>query len=194
MDFSAAKRHITRILSNELSPNLTYHCLEHTLDVHNAAVSIAEAECISEKDTLLLLTAAMLHDIGFTISRENHEENGCLVAQKLLPKYHYTPKDIAIICKMILSTRIPQSPENKLEMILCDADLDYLGRKDFEEIGQRLYQEWFYFGIVKNKADWNEKQISFLKKHQYFTPSSQLLKAPIKAQHLLNLEQAQISH
>ncbi len=188
MDFEAAKRHIIRILKHELSSNLTYHSLEHTIDVHDAAIKIAEAEQIPIEDVLLLKTAALLHDIGFTISNENHEENGCIVARKLLPKYGYDDRMIATICDMILSTRIPQNPSNKLEQILCDADLDYLGRSDFETIGQRLYKEWKHFGIVQNKTDWNRKQIEFLRNHRYFTDTSRSLKAAVKIKHLQNLK------
>ena len=34
------------------------------------------------------------------------------------------------------ATKIPQTPLTKLEEIICDADLDYLGREDFFEISR----------------------------------------------------------
>jgi len=42
---------------------------------------------------------------------------------------------------MIMATKIPQSPKNLLEQIICDADLDYLGRERYEENSLLLLQE-----------------------------------------------------
>ena len=63
------------------------------------------------------------------------------MAREILPAYGLTRDQIDTICGMIMATRIPQSPSNQLERILCDADLDYLGRDDFYEIGGRLFEE-----------------------------------------------------
>lgn len=54
-----------------------------------------------------------------------HEFEGCLIARTALPGFGYTGEDI-MICGMIMATKIPQSPTNILEEIICDADLDYL--------------------------------------------------------------------
>ena len=36
---------------------------------------------------------------------------------------------------------MPQTPKNHLEEIMCDSDLDYLGRQDFYPIAETLRQE-----------------------------------------------------
>ncbi|MCK9612757.1 MAG: hypothetical protein PHR81_00260 [Bacteroidales bacterium] len=46
-----------------------------------------------------------------------------------------------------MATKIPTKLKNKLEKLLCDADLDYLGREDYMEISNRLRREWDVFGI-----------------------------------------------
>ena len=48
-----------------------------------------------------------------------------------------------------MATEIPQNPKTHLEMIMCDADLDYLGRYDFETISNNLYTEFLDFGFVR---------------------------------------------
>ena len=35
------------------------------------------------------------------------------------------------ICALIMSTKLPPKPTNLLENIMCDSDLDYLGKKRF---------------------------------------------------------------
>ena len=42
-----------------------------------------------------------------------------------------------LFSQLILATKVPQKPKNKLEKIICDADLDYLGREDFDNISDK---------------------------------------------------------
>lgn len=73
---------------------------------------------------------------------------------------------------MIMATRLPQSPLSKLAEILCDADLDYLGREDFFEIADTLKREWMQMDFISSDTEWNQKQLGFLSSHTYFTESA----------------------
>jgi uncharacterized protein len=73
---------------------------------------------------------------------------------------------------MIMATRLPQSPKSHLEQILADADLDDLGRDDFFAIGDKLFLENSFFGIITDMDEWNRKQVDFMEGHQYFTKSA----------------------
>ena len=75
-----------------------------------------------------------------------------------------------------MATRLPQSPQNHLEEILADADLDYLGRDDFSFIANQLFLENSFFGTVCDMDDWNRKQVAFMEKHQYFTKTANNLR------------------
>lgn len=173
MKIKEATAYILDRLMNELPAELTYHRLSHTLDVVEQARRIALSENVLDAQELALLeTAAYFHDSGFMETYEKHEEKGCEIAQNILPFYDYSPSEITAICTIIMATKIPQSPTNKLSEIICDADLDYLGREDFFEIGQRLYQELLFKNLVKNKKQWDEIQLSFLGKHHYFTKTN----------------------
>jgi uncharacterized protein len=49
-----------------LSPDLTYHCISHTLDMMEQCERIASEEGItSDRDLFLLKVAALYHDSGF---------------------------------------------------------------------------------------------------------------------------------
>jgi uncharacterized protein len=85
---------------------------------------------------------------------------------------------------MIRATRIPQSPKTILEQVICDADLDYLGRSDFYTIGEGLFKEFLHQGIVHNDMEWNQLQIKFLDAHRYFTKSANVKRESVKQQHL----------
>jgi hypothetical protein len=94
------------------------------------------------------------------------------MADEILPKYGYTEQHIATIKELIFVTQIPHQPKNKLEEIICDADLDYLGRDDFHEIADRLRRELKEHGKINSDRQWDNMQVAFLNMHKYFTETS----------------------
>jgi uncharacterized protein len=184
MQFKQAKEFILDKLSKELPKNLTYHTLAHVLDVCNAAENIGILERITKYEMKLLLTAALFHDAGFISDSKYHEEESCKIASQYLPGFDYAIDEIEKINGIIMATKIPQSPKNHLEEIICDADLDYLGRDDFFEISDSLYIEFSQAGIVNNENDWNKLQVKFFEGHHYFTRAALKLRQGKKDDHL----------
>src|SRR5882672_3854542 len=152
MLFEQAGEFILNKLENELPKTFYYHNVDHTRDVRAAAGKIGRAERISEHEMELLLTAACYHDSGFLVALNEHEVESCLLAKENLPAFGFCKEDIDRVCGMIMATRLPQSPKNKLEQILADADLDYLGRDDFFTIGDKIYHE----RGMTDRDEWNE--------------------------------------
>jgi HD superfamily phosphodiesterase len=190
MDPLGAKSYILERLRNELPKERTYHCLEHTLDVYASAIDIAEKEgVVDEEDLTLLKTAALYHDCGFIAHDMDHEQQGCVLVREHLPRFGYSSAQVQRVCDMIMATRIPQSPRNKLSRILCDADLDYLGREDFKRIGDSLFSEMRTFGVLSTELEWNQLQLRFLERHSYFTVTNKKLREPVKQQYLAELRQ-----
>ena len=106
------------------------------------------------------------------------------MAKEILPAYGLNAEQVETIANMIKATRIPQSPATQLEKILCDADLDYLGRDDFYEIGGRLLEELKTQGVVETEREWNLVQKTFLESHRYHTKFSKETRENKKQQHL----------
>ncbi len=129
--FHAVKKLVYEKLRKKLPKNLVYHGLPHTKDVVNAAENIAIREKVRGRDLELVKIAAIMHDSGFLSVYQGHEEVGAEWAAELLPKYGYNEEEIALVQGMIIATKIPQSPKNKFDNIICDSYLDYLGRNDF---------------------------------------------------------------
>ncbi|NDC29783.1 MAG: phosphohydrolase [Bacteroidetes bacterium] len=184
MKFKEAELYILEKLKNELPSNLFYHSYSHVMDVLQAAITYAEMENISEYETTLLKTAVLYHDSGFIVQSKDHEMLGCDMVKAKLPEFDYTEEEINRVQGMIMATKIPQTPHNILEQIVCDSDLDYLGRDDFWEIGNMLYKELEIYGILNNQEDWNRLQLKFLSSHQYFTQSAINLRNDKKILHL----------
>ena len=184
MEFKKVKKFIIDKLRKELPQNLTYHSLGHIKDVYKAAESLAKLEKIKGDELTLLLTAVLFHDSGFLVQQKEHERVGCEIAREHLVNFDYSQEQIEKICGMIMATQIPQTPHNKLEEIICDSDLDYLGRDDFFKIGNTLFDELCMYGIISTELEWNKLQVRFLEKHHYFTSSAKKLRKAKKAANL----------
>jgi len=190
MNTQRACQYIINELTDRLSPLLTYHTVQHTLDVVEQAERIALAEGIDDAESLAILkTAAYYHDAGFMITYDEHEEEGCQLVRAALPQFDYMPTQIEQVCELIRATRIPQTPQSLLGKILCDADLDYLGRPDYSSISNTLLTEWLAFNRLPDSGRWLPIQLSFLGNHTYFTATNQQLREPAKQQALAAIRQ-----
>jgi uncharacterized protein len=181
------KEFVIRLLKKKLSPFYYYHNYEHTLYVLNKAVEIAKHENCTPKEIRLLRAAALWHDAGFISVYENHEQESCELAKKFLPYFLYTKEDINKICGMIMATKIPQSPKNKLEEIIVDADLEYLGTDKAAVNANNLFMELQHIDPSLTKKKWDKTQIFFLEQHHYLTSFCKETKEQAKLLYLNNL-------
>lgn len=188
MDYQGAIQHILNRLDNELPEYLSYHGQHHTLDVLETVEQIAKHEKVSDEDLNLLLVAAAFHDSGFIYHHKSHEERSCEIVRETLPEFGFQEENVTKVCQMIMATKVPQKPSGELSDILCDADLDYLGRDDFKSIGKTLFEELQTLGIVAQEEAWNRIQVSFLREHAYHTSYGKTYRQPKKEQHLKELE------
>lgn len=189
INYNKAERHITRVLEKGLSDKLHYHCVDHIKDVVRAVENLALTENVTDEGLFLLKSAASYHDAGFIEQYEKNEPIGARLAEEILPKYGYTEQHISIIKELIYVTQIPHNPKNKLEEIICDADLDYLGRDDFHEIADRLRRELREHGKIDSDRKWDELQVQFLTHHRYFTKTAIATRKEKKLQNLEEIKQ-----
>lgn len=170
MNVAQAEAYITEQLRQHLSPTLYYHGLHHTLDVVAQAMDLAQAEGVTDAESLAVLrTAALFHDAGFITTYAGHEAAGCELARQVLPGLDYSPAQVEAVCACIMATKIPQTALTHLAAILCDADLDYLGRPDFYPISASLLAELQARNLMASQRAWDEVQVKFLNAHHYLT-------------------------
>ena len=172
INYKHAEKFIVKTLKAGLSKDLTYHNIEHLVDVCASAERIAKGEGIKGEELFLLKTAALYHDGGFVEQYQNNESIGARMAKEALPVYGYSDEELNTIERLILATSIPQQPKDLLEEIICDADLDYLGRDGFYKISNQLMHEFIAYEVVKDPKTWDELQIKFISAHKYFTKTS----------------------
>lgn len=174
-------------LSKKLPDHLTYHCLEHTIDVANVCNHYIEYYMVADRVAKLMRIAAVAHDYGYIFSPKDHEERSIEEVRPMLTDY--SAEEVSLIEGMIRATKVPQQPQNMYEEIIADADLDYLGREDYTKLATGLYKEFIHLGVVKNESEWLEVQIKFLQKHEFHTDWAKLNRSDRKQQVLQALQE-----
>ncbi len=172
MQYERAYSFLIPKLEKDLSPQLVYHNVTHTKNVIEAAEYLALKENVAGEELVILKTAALFHDSGFLQQADGHEEISCILAREYLPQYGYSPAQIDLVCRVIMATRLPQTPTEHLGEILCDADLFYIGKDDYEGNAGSLLEEFKNRGIVKADTEWPIIQVDFLSNHHFFTKTA----------------------
>ncbi|MBN8689091.1 MAG: phosphohydrolase [Chitinophagales bacterium] len=185
----AARDHASQLISANVSPDASFHTLQHTQDVVAASEKIAAQELLPEEDALALYVAAWFHDTGYSAGKSRDHELVSVQHAADFFDLHPVPDDFREKVKgCILATRMPQNPQNKLEEILCDADLFHLGSPNFKEKSRLLREELELFnGEEWSKKEWRKNNIAFLEAHNYFTAFGRKVLQPVKEEHLNGL-------
>ncbi len=173
-------QYIRELFSNELPDGIKFHDADHTLHPTKGVVavanSIAISENISEHDRELLITAAYFHDTGYIREYDKNEPIAARMAGRILNLIGYKPDEIEKVQKMILSTDLDREPKTHVEKILCDADLDNLGREDFFILDTKLREGRRARGLdVSDNEKWYRGTLEVLNKHKYYTESQKKL-------------------
>lgn len=162
--------HVRELFKNRSAAENLYHNIDHTSEVVDVAEKIAQEENLNNEDTEIVLIASWFHDTGYFHCCKGHEDQSSEYARDYLQNVNYPEKKITQIISCIKATQIPQSPQNKLEEIICDADLQHLGMKDVKVRGDLLRQEFEMKGIKKlTDIEWLKNSLEFFKKHKYYT-------------------------
>jgi predicted metal-dependent HD superfamily phosphohydrolase len=184
-----AEQYVRQIFSTRVDQAFTYHSIGHTEGVVAAANSMADYYQLPEEEKLALLLAAWFHDTGYSHGKaKDHEANSQRIATAYLEERNTPAHLIEKITHAIGATRMPQSPSNLTEQILCDADLYHLGTEEFAGQHKLLRRELETLtGEDISKKDWRKNNIRFLQEHQFFTDYARSILEPVKQQHLLAL-------
>ncbi|MFT5819180.1 MAG: adenylate cyclase [Crocinitomix sp.] len=188
-DFMGLRSFILTKLKAELSENLLYHSHKHTEIVEEAVVKYGELEKISEHELFLVRTAALFHDCGFLFRYDDNEELGVELLYFFGPRFGYQTKDLKTVEQIILATKHGAVPTNNMESLMCDADLDYLGRADYHVTAAKLFDEMALYGQNFSPQKRIEAQIEYLENHhEYYTNSAKNLRAPGKVKRIAELK------
>ena len=187
---SGAAKYALDLLEKNLPDTYFYHSRWHTAcEIVPMTEKLARMEAVDPESTMLLITAAWYHDIGFTITRAEHEEASCKIASEILPRFDYTEEQIEKVRDLIMATVFPQSPQNHHQMIIADADLKNLGTDTFFDRSNDLRRELAAEGTMITDLEWYTNQINLITAQKFYTKSARMLFNTKLEENLMNLKE-----
>lgn len=168
-----SEQYVSQLLIRGLSPDHRYHNLLHTLGVLESCRMLAGRIELEPADQEVLELAALFHDTGFTGRYRDHESLSMQIAEEFLRERTYPEDQLRRVLDCIRATIPARPPENQLQAILKDADLNNLGRQDYLATLAHLRHEWeVFFGDIYDDEEWYRMNENFLKQHQYYTEAA----------------------
>lgn len=174
-------KYVTRLLIDQLPKHAIFHNVQHTFNVVRGVKTIGQAEGLKKSDLEILILAAWFHDTGHTSVYSGHEIVSAEIARDFLKECDYPEARITRVEACIFATTMPQQPKNKLEMVMCDADLYHLSFPTYDHYQQLLREEWKTM-LKKEYTDdeWQKLNDLFLHNHHYFTEYGKAVLEPKK--------------
>ncbi len=168
-----------------ISDKYTYHNLQHTINVVNAVKEICAQENLTEEVIESLEIAAWFHDMGYDQGAEGHEQRSAEYATKFLTEQGFSKDRIHTICANILATKYPQVPTTLAEKILCDADLNHLGKDTYWDRCGKVRQELALVkDLIMDEQEWIDFELEFMKNHKFHTTVGQTTYEKNKLKHI----------
>ena len=166
-----SERFIRDLFEKEMPDRLTYHDLEHTEYVVNQARIIGQHSGLTEEEINTVVVAAWFHDSGFVSTSIGHEEKSQELARAFLTSAGAKKNQIEQVLLCIKATEMPQNPgDNKLAMVLCDADMAYLSEEFYLDRTKKLRKEWNNSSEQKlSRKEYYLETVDLFNNHSYFT-------------------------
>jgi hypothetical protein len=163
-------------IMTKLPESLHFHKLEYARKVYNHSFLLCRSEGIEQEGRLLVRTAAMMLFTGFIQDYHNFENRSAVISREILPDFSYSEKQIDQISNLILATKIPFKPNNRLEKILIDARMDYISWPDYTTVVKDLFKEMKEAGSNINGQQFKKQQQELLFNFEFYTVAAQRMR------------------
>ena len=159
-----------------LPETLHFHGLGYARKVYNQSFLLCRSEEIEQEERLLVRTAALMLYTGFTQEYHNFQNRSSVICREILPEFKYSDTQIDQICNLIMATKKPFNPNNRLEKILIDAKMEFIGRPDYTSQIKLLFQEQRENGSKINGQQFKKQQLELLFEFQFYTVAAQRMR------------------
>lgn len=182
------KEFIQTYFADNLNPNRIYHNQQHVLNVGDWAKEIADHYKLDAKSLFIIQTSALFTNVCFYENPNQYQKLSARLAEKCLRDLSVPEELIKNIKNGIMSTRLPQSPKNLMEQIICDADMYHAGLRDFALRSKLMRKELESItGKKPSKQEWKQRNKELLQNHRYKTDYARQLLEKQQKQNLDDL-------
>jgi len=184
-----AGNYVAKLLADELPGDIIFHTIDHARYVVNSAEIIGKATGLNDDDINTVKLCAWFHDSGYVIQQEDHELESARIAGEFLSSKGVDESYISQVKKSIISTKMPQTPEDEISKVLCDADLFHLSDDNYLERIEIMRQEWINLSDEKfSKRKFHSISVKLFKRHVYHTDFAKKELQPKKEKNLQLLQ------
>jgi adenylate cyclase len=176
-------------LSENLPDSLHFHRIEYAKKVFAQSFLLCRSEEIEQEDRLLVRTAALMLFTGLTQEYHNFENRSSVLCREILPDFSYSESQIDQICNLIMATKLPFEANNRLEKILIDTRMDFIGRPDYSSQIKLLYRELKESGSKMNGQQFKKQQLELLYNFNFYTMAARRLREVSGPDQMAILEQ-----
>ena len=154
---------VLELFKAKLPNTYIFHNYNHTQRVVKSSKELIENSQLNVKEQQVILLAAWLHDTGYTVKFEGHEEESIKIATQFLKENNIDQETIEAVSQCILATKFDVEPTTELEKIIKDADCSHLAKDYFHETTEFLRQELQLLNIHNFTAEeWLDENIRLL--------------------------------
>ncbi len=186
---AAADHFVLELFKKKLPGNFIYHNYHHTHRVVKSTKELIGNSEINVKQANLLILSAWLHDTGYTVKFQGHEEESVKIAKEFLKDYSLGKEDLDTIERCILGTKFGVESADVLEEIIQDADTSHFGKDYFEDTSDLFRSELKLLDIQEySREEWIVENIEmFTEKHRFHTDYAVKIWGPTKSDNLREL-------
>lgn len=156
-------------LKKNLDKGYTYHNADHARDVCAAVEEFApDADCtIFDLEALRL--AAVFHDFGYLESAVDNEILALPYLRRFSSQYDIAGDLIERAGELILESSFPYCPKTAAGKLLCDADIEYIGRPVFWHQAELFRKELTLQGKSFTEEQWWQYELEFLLQNEFYS-------------------------
>ena len=186
----AASTFVGQLFKEKLPEWAAYHNLEHTVETVDAAEEIGQDSKLNRSELEMIALAAWFHDTGYTLTVEGHEAKSIEIATQFLNEMKYPGEKIARIADCIRATKLSESPKNRMEEVLRDADMIHVGKKKFFKKDSLMRTELeMRTGKLFTDLEWLNTSIEYVSKNNFRTDYAQTEYARQRSKNLIELQE-----
>ncbi len=165
-----AGNYVTKLLDDNLSDSIEFHTVDHAKCVSDNSEFIGKNCGLTDDEINIVKLCAWFHDTGYIIKPEGHEEESAKIATEFLTSKGIDKSVITQVQNCILSTRMPQQPDDLISKVLCDADLMNLSENNYFEKIDKMRKEWINLSENNiSKRKFHSTSVKFFQQHKYHT-------------------------
>ncbi|MDX9903519.1 MAG: adenylate/guanylate cyclase domain-containing protein [Bacteroidales bacterium] len=170
------EEHVFAKYSENASPDLFFHSLEHIRSVCLQADLLARAEKLDDRDYINLRLASVFIFYGYVLDYADPASAARKRAEEILAVYGFEKETLDVVTGL-METAFQPHQESMAGMVMHDAVYDFTGRVDFISMADRLYREEMAYGKAYDPKAWFRKMISMVEQNPFLTETARRLQS-----------------